>query len=280
MLPRSASSPIPPPMPSSLYNCHVFHKRFSPQVYGFTSRIFMWHLDLAEIPALAGRLPLLSHNAPNVYSFRDDDHLYLGFPTLRENVCAYLQQEGLETPPGRISLLTNLRTFGYVFNPVSFYFIEDPEEQPLAVLVEVHNTYGELKPFLLKREDSQGNRFTRRHPKLFYISPFSELDEELEIKVVVPGDRLAIQVNNRRKGEASPFFRSSLTGHRVALTSASLAGYSVRFPLITCKVIALIHWHALRLYLKRVPLIGKKTNPHLQKGIFPKKDQTLDIPTT
>ena len=260
-------------MPSSLYNCHVFHMRFSPREYGFTSRLFMWHLDLDEIDELCRKIPFLSHNRANLYSFRDDDHLYLGEETLRENVGAYLRGNGVAEPPARVTLLTNLRTFGYVFNPVSFYFCYDSGGDPLAVVVEVHNTFGELKPFLLTREDLTRNRFQRSYPKLFYISPFTELDKRLEIKVELPGDRLASYVNTYEPEAGQPFFRPSLTGRTSPLTTRTLLGYSLRFPLVTLKVIALIHWHALKLYLKKVPFHRKDENPHLQTGIIPKKHQ-------
>ncbi|MEX0332475.1 MAG: DUF1365 domain-containing protein [Puniceicoccaceae bacterium] len=261
-------------MQSSLYSCTVFHKRVSPRDYGFTTRVFMWHLDLDEIDTVIRKNPLVSHNRFNIYSFRDADHIYLGQPTLRENVEAYLEQEGVDEKPARITLLTNLRTFGHVFNPVSFYFCYDEQDQPLAVVVEVHNTFGELKPFLLTREDLKDRKFSRKYPKLFYISPFSELDQVLEIKAEMPGGRLALYVNNYEKGEPKPFFRSSLTGARVPLTTGSLLRYSLRFPLITLKVILLIHWHALKLYLKKVPFHAKDENPHLQTGILPKKHQS------
>lgn len=261
-------------MQSSLYSCNVFHKRFSPREYGFTTRMFMWHIDLDEIDSLVRSNPFISHNRANVYSFRDSDHIHLGHDNLRDNVEAYLRQEGVQEKPARITLLTNLRTFGYVFNPVSFYFCYDTEDQPLAVVVEVHNTFGELKPFLLKKEDLRENRFSRTYPKLFYISPFSELDQVLGIKAELPGERIALYVNNYEKGESKPFFRSSLTGAKVPLTSGSLVRYSLRFPLVTVKVILLIHWHALKLYLKKVPFHAKSENPHLQRGILPKKHQS------
>ena len=234
----------------------------------------MWHLDLDEIEALCRRIPFLSHNRWNLYSFRDDDHLYLGRETLRGNIEAYLHREGITETVGRITLVTNLRTFGHVFNPVSFFFCHDEADDPLAVVVEVHNTFGELKPFLLRKEDLVRNRFHKTYPKLFYISPFSELDKLLEIKVEMPGDHLAMHVNTYEPGEEKPFFRSSLTGVKTPLTTRSLLAFSLRFPLITLKVIALIHWHALKLYLKKVPFHRKSAHPDLQSGILPKKNQT------
>lgn len=261
-------------MRSALYQCTVFHHRETPVAYGFTLPTFMFHLDLDELDALAEELPLLSHNADNVYNFRDDDHLYLGHLCLRDNVAAYLQAHDIKEPLGRIELMTNLRTCGYVFNPVSFYFCHDPEDRPLAIVVEVHNTFGELKPFLLRPQDQHDRQFKRSFDKHFYISPFAELDNTLHLKVRFPGERLAIHINSSRTGESRPFFRSSLTGQRIPLTHANLVRYSLRFPFITLKVITLIHYHALRLYLKKVPFLRKSEQADLQTGILPKKDMS------
>jgi DUF1365 family protein len=262
-------------MQSSLFECTVFHRRETPAVHAFTSRVFMWLLDLDEIDALCDQLPLLSRNSHNIYSFRDSDHLYRGQPSLRANIEAYLKEEGVSTHPERIELLTNLRTFGYVFNPVSFFYCYDADEVPFAVVVEVHNTYGELKPFLLTRDDLLKQGFRKETPKLFYISPFSELDHQLRIRTELPADRLAIHVDSFRETEDKPFFRSSLTGKAVPLTTTALARYTLRFPFITLKVISLIHWHALRLYLKKVPVNRKSAHPELQQGILPKRHQSL-----
>lgn len=208
-------------MRSSLYSCQVYHHRSSPKSYGFSTRIFMWYLDLDELDSLCSSIRFLSHNRFNLYSFREDDHLDMGRDTLRENIEAYLQEQGVTEPPARIRLLTNLRTMGYVFNPVSFYFCEDATGQPLAVVVEVHNTFGELKPFLMTRSDLNKQGFSSQQPKLFYISPFTDLDQRLEIKTQLPGSRLQLNVNTYDKLAAQPFFRSSLVGDAVPLTNRS-----------------------------------------------------------
>jgi DUF1365 family protein len=260
-------------MRSSLFQCAVFHRRTSPVPYGFTTRTFMFLLDLDELDLLADELPLFGRNQTALYEFRDSDHIFLGASNVRHNLENYLSQSGLSTAPKRIELLTNLRTMGYVFNPVSFYFCYDDTDAPLAVVAEVHNTFGELKPFLLTRADLVRQQFHRSMDKLFYISPFSELENRLEIKASFPGEKLALYVNSSRPGEDQPFFRSSLTGSRTPLTTAALAGYSVRFPFMTLKVIAMIHWHALRLWKKGAPFHRKSANPQMQRDILPKKHQ-------
>ena len=263
-------------MRSCLFNCTVFHQRYSPREYGFTSRVFMWLLDLDEIDGLCEKIPFLGHNTRNLYSFRDDDHLYLGKDSLRENVETYLRRQGVSTDPARILLLTNLRTFGYVFNPVSFFFCFDENGEALACIAEVHNTFGELKPFFLGPENFSGNDFRAEHRKEFYISPFSVLDDHLQIRAKLPGDRVSLSVNSRHEAEDKPFFRASLAGNRTPLTTSALLGFSLRFPFVTLKVISLIHWHAFRLYLRKVPFLRKSAHPEQQKGIVPKRNQVLD----
>lgn len=256
-----------------LYDCKVMHQRLLPQRYGFTSGMFMFRLDLDRIGELVEEIPIISHNSVNLYSFHDKDHLWMGKETLRENVEAYLVEQGVTQRPQRIELLTSLRVMGYVFNPVSFYFCYREDDQPLCIIAEVHNTFGELKPYLLREEDFNGKRFEAERVKHFYISPFSDLDPFLQLRLEFPGDRLALYVNSRREAETTPFFRSSLTGHKRPLTQLELLRFSFRFPLITVKVMALIHWHALRLYLRGVPFHSKTNHPEMQRGTYPKWNQ-------
>lgn len=267
-------------MNNCLYQCNVMHQRLSPQKYGFISSMFMFLLDLDELPELSNQSPLLSHNRFNVYSFRDSDHIYMGKATIRENVEAYLQQQGVSEKPAKIHLLTNLRVLGYVFNPVSFYFCQDVHGDPLCILAEVHNTYGELKPYLLDRSEWKDSAFVGERIKNFYISPFSPLDPLLQLKLRMPGDRLALYINSRHPGEEKPFFRSSLTGSRSELSTRQLLKFSLRFPWVTIRVITQIHWHALRLYLKKTPWFGKKENLDHQTGIYPKKLDPKWTPTS
>lgn len=256
-------------MRSLLYKCSVMHRRESPHPYGFRSSLFMFLLDLDELDILPQKIPLFSRNRFNAYSLHDRDHLYQGFSDIRQNILAYLKSNDIAEPPGRITLLTHLRVFGHIFNPVSFYFIEDDVGEPLAVIAEVHNTYGELKPFLLTRADLDGGWFRASRKKHFYISPFSKLDHQLDLKLRFPGDGLQLFVSDRRD-DGETFFRAALTGQQVPLTNAQLIRFSLRFPFITLKVVALIHWHAFRIWRRGNPAYPKHAHPELQNGILQK----------
>lgn len=253
-------------MNSALYECRVVHERFSPVRRRFAYRVFSFCLDVDEIDDVALRNPLVSRNRFNLFSFYDRDHLDLGCGTLRENVIAFLRSGGVDAPVGRILLVTNLRILGYVFNPVSFYFCFDESGTPLAAIAEVNNTFGEMKLYLLDSSGLRnGSRFEGRQKKHFYISPFVALDSELDLRLTVPGERLRIAIIdyelNRR------ILNAVMSGERHALTATRLAWYSVKYPLLTLKIIGAIHWEALQLWLRNVPFFRKTDGKDLQQGI-------------
>jgi uncharacterized protein len=246
-------------MNSCVYECDVMHHRLEPKVHQFRYRIFMFALDLDEIDAVA---------AWNLYSFRDRDHLTLpGFEgrSVKENIIAYLAQNGVQFPAdGRITLVTLPRVLGYIFNPVSFYFCADSAGVPLCAVVQVGNTFGEMKPYCIPTPAS-ADGFRLVTPKHFYVSPFSSLDLSFDFKLRVPGEHLDIHIDDR-DGERRVLL-SALTGKRVPLTNARLCLLTLKYPLITLKVIFLIHWHAMILWLKKVPFHRKAANADKQTGV-------------
>jgi hypothetical protein len=256
-------------MNSCLYECSVMHHRLAPKEHHFRYRIFMFALELEEIDEVARQVPLFGRNRPNLYAFRDRDHLTLpGWEnaTTRENVVEFLARHGIQFPgDGRITLVTLPRVLGYIFNPVSFYFCRDAADTPLCALVEVGNTFGEMKPYLL-REPVDGNRFHLNTPKHFYVSPFSPLDLAFDFKLRVPGDQLEIHIDDR-EGDR-PVLLSALTGRRAPLTTARLLWFTVKYPLVTLKIIFLIHWHALLLWARRLPWYPKAANQDLQRDVL------------
>lgn len=260
-------------MNSCLYECTVMHHRLEPKVNQFRYRMFMLALNLDEIDKLA--VGGLSHNRWNLYSFRDRDHLTLpGLETasLRENLTAWLANRGITLPiGGQVLLVTLPRVLGYSFNPVSFYFCSDVDDLPLCAVVEVGNTFRELKPYLIPAPDGDG-RFRLITPKHFYVSPFSPLDLLFDFRLRVPDETLDIHIDDR--AAERPVLLSALTGRRVPLTSSRLLWFTLKYPLITLKVIALIHWHALLLWMRRLPWHRKSANTDLQRDVFPPRSST------
>jgi uncharacterized protein len=249
------------------------HHRMAPKQHRFDYSVFLFYLDLDEVDSLSRRLWWMSRNRFNLFNFRDKDHLQLpmGHPDTSKNVRAqltdYLAAQAVDIGQGRIMVLTNLCTLGYQFNPVSFYFCYDEQGQPLCSIVEVCNTFREMKPYFLGKDSLEGARFAGKTAKFFYISPFADHDTDFDFDLGIPGEHLQIRIDDYDR-EGRRFFISTLTGERRPLTDARLLGYFLRFPLITLQIIGLIHWHALRLWVKKLPFHRKSAFPELQRDVY------------
>ncbi len=252
-------------MNSRMFDCTVMHHRLEPLKHRFVYNIFMFYLDLDELDELDSGLTFFSSRRFNLFALRGRDHLTFGRSSIRDNIKEYLKSAGIDAC-GKIFLLTNLRTAGYVFNPVSFYFCFDEKGDPVCVVPEVGNTFGELKPYLLKRDSFRSGMFRERQVKYFYVSPFFDLDTTFEFQLRVPGETLSIRIDDYTDGKKA--FASSLTGTERPLTDFNLLRCFFRIPFVTLKVIALIHLNAGLLYLKRLPYHKKSDNPELQKEVF------------
>jgi DUF1365 family protein len=239
------------------------HRRLVPLRNEFVYRIFLFAIDLDELPELPRRVPIFHHNEPGLYAFRDDDHFPLVPGDARANAEAFLARHGISEKPARILLLTNARFLGYTFNPISIWFCQRADGSPLAAIAEVGNTFGEQKPYLVPFKEGV---FHLRTPKYFYVSPFSDLDLDFDFRFEAPGDRLAVWIDDYKGSEKTLI--SALSGRRVEFTTANLLAFTIKYPFITLKTIGLIHWHALLLWLKRAPFHFKEANPHLQKDVL------------
>lgn len=268
------------------------HARFAPKAHRFVYRIFLFALDLDEVDGLHRNLRLFSANRRNLYSFRDGDFLPTneallpppdqrssseGMPKahpeatrpleLKQRVVAHLAKQGVDLTGGRVLLVTLPRVLGYLFNPVSFYFCYDRTGTPVAALAEVTNTFKEMKPFVLGPETrEQPDTFRLRVPKNFYVSPFSDVDVAFDFKLRVPADRLSIQIDDYVGDERT--LTSTLTGPRQPLTDRRLAWFTLKYPFITLRIIGLIHWHAFRLWLKKIPWFAKSARASEQHGLY------------
>ena len=261
------------PINSCLYKARVFHNRLEPKQHSFNYDVFMFYLDLDEIDMLHKKLKLMSRNTFNLFNFRDKDHLQLpaGAPdtskNVRQHITDYLETQGVEMGSGKIMLLTNLATLGYQFNPVSFYFCYNEQGEPFCSVVEVCNTYHEMKPYFLGMGTQTDDTFQLNTTKYFYVSPFIDMDTNFDFNLQVPGDKLNIRIDDFNK-EGRRFFTSQLQGTKTAITDLKLFIYFISFPLITVKVMAMIHWQAFKLWLKKVPFHKKSAEMHLQKGVY------------
>ena len=292
-------------MNSRLYECHVMHARFLPKPHRFVYRLFMLAVDLDELPALDRRLHLFSFNRPNLYSFRETDFLPTSeplhnqsektvchvirdkptAPTLKDRVLAYLAAHGVDLGPGgRIELVTLPRILGYLFNPVAFYFCYDRTGACVASIAEVTNTFHEMKPYFLGPDTRtqlptselsalasqlsarRTAAFHLRTPKNFYVSPYSDVDVAFDFNLRVPAAKLSVQIDDYAGGNRT--LTSTLAGPARPLTDATLAWFMVKYPLLTLRVITLIHWHALLLHFKKIPWFAKAARAADQRDLY------------
>jgi len=252
-------------MRSCLYECQVMHRRILPKTHAFAYRIFMFALDLDELDEVSRRVRGFGRERWAPYAFCDCDHLSPAPRATKAKLREYLTAQGIDLPAeGRVSLVTLPRGFGYIFNPVSFYYCFKLDGTPLCAVAEVGNTFREMKLFPIKDLGEAG--FHRRVAKDFYVSPFSCLDTAFDFRPAFPKDRLEIFIDDYNGGERT--LASRLSGKRVELTTWTLARFTLKYPCITAWVILLIHWHALLLWLKRFPFIRKTGNIAGQRDVL------------
>src|ERR1044072_3989755 len=163
-------------------------------------------------------------------------------------------------------LLTNMAVLGYNFNPVSFYICHDKNDNPVCCMVEVSNTYREMKTYLIT--DKVDGKYTLNTTKYFYVSPFIDHDANFEFVVGIPGDKLNIRIDDIK--EERRFFISTRTGNKKAFSGWNLLKYFLRFPVIPLQVMFLIHWNALLLWFKKIPSHKKAAHANLQRDVLRK----------
>jgi uncharacterized protein len=252
---------------STLYAGTVTHLRVLPRPHRLRYRVYWLLLDLDEIEQLPRRLRWFSHNRFNAVSFFGADHGDGSGRPLRAQVEEHLESAGIATDGGAIRLFCMPRLFGYGFNPLSVYFCYQRDGSLAAILYEVHNTFRERHSYLIPVDRDAGvagapgaGAVIEQHcRKGFYVSPFMDMDMNYSFRVAVPDQRVMVAI--RAADKDGLLLAAALTGERIALTDAALLRALATHPLLTLKVIAAIHWHALRLLLKGLKLRPRPRPP-------------------
>lgn len=241
---------------SALYVGHVVHRRLAPTRHRLLYALFQMLLDLDEIPKLTRRLRLFSHNRFNVFSFHDRDHGDGRTGPLGGYVRGLLADAGVDIGAGRIKLLCMPRLFGHVFNPISLYFCHAEDGRLAAMLYEVTNTYKERHSYLIAVPADDGPVVRQSCRKALFVSPFMDMDMAYEFTVALPGETICTTVRGR-SASGDPMIVATFRGRREALTDGALAMALATHPFLTLKVVAAIHWEAVKLLIK-----GLKLRPH------------------
>lgn len=244
---------------SAIYEGQIRHRRREP-ARAFTFPLFMMYLDLTEVENVLSMTRAWGRSRLCPARFRRGDYLGPRDVSLDEAVRGRVQESLGRRPAGPIRMLTHLRYFGYIFNPVTFYYCFDDSERVTAIVAEITNTpWGERHSYVLDAErlpGASGSRPMRwRFGKEFHVSPFLPLDLEYDWTFTPPTGSLLVHMNVRDRRPASPrVFDATLRLERRDITPARLRGLLVRYPALTARVILKIHVEALRLWLRRAPV--------------------------
>jgi DUF1365 family protein len=241
---------------SGLFVGTLRHRRFTPVAHAFTYPLFMALLDIDRLSELMRVSAVTSYNRWNWASFDDRDHVGDPRRPLRDRLVVDATRHGVELPDGPIFLLTHLRYLGYCFNPVSFFYCFDRAEQLRMVLAEVSNTFGGTHNYWL-RPDPASNTFRATATKSLYVSPFMPVDLEYTFAFTPPTGRLVAHMATSQAGLVG--FDATLSLERRPWNASEIRRVLVRYPAMTTTVMAGIHWQALRLWWKGVPVVRRLT---------------------
>ena len=234
---------------SAVYEGWVMHRRLRPRVHRFKYRVFALLLDLDELPLLARQLRLFAWNRRGLFSFRESDHGPAQGGDLRLWLDGLLAGAGI-APGGPKRVLCYPRILGHVFNPLSVWFCDDEAGALKAIIYEVHNTYDEGHVYVFAASGAADGLVRNDCAKDFYVSPFLSKDCRYHFRIAPPGDRIAVAIHQSEGGDA--ILNASFSGARRELTDGTLLRLFLRYPLMTLKVVAAIHFEAVRLMLKGV----------------------------
>jgi len=249
---------------SCIYTGRVMHRRARPRRHKLAYEVASFLVDLDELPTLDRRLRGFSYNRFGLFGFHDRDHGPGTGEPLKPWVEQHLAKAGIVLNGGPVRLLCYPRLLGYVFNPLSVYFCyraDGNKHQLAAILYEVTNTFRERHSYLIPADENAGMDGLIRQAcaKELYVSPFIDMDMTYNFRIKPPAEDLAVAIHATDKD--GPLLFASFNGQRQAMTAATLRKSFYKFPFLTVKVIAGIHWEALKLWLKGVPLVHHPRPP-------------------
>jgi len=241
---------------SIIYNGKVIHRRFKPKEHYFKYNVFSLLIDIDELEIIENKIKIFSYNKFNIISFFEKDHGPRDGTSLKEWVIKNLNDIGIDNDRIQIKLFCYPRIFGYVFNPLSVFFIYDENSRLISILYEVKNTFGEQHTYIFKTDDEKV--IVNDCTKKFHVSPFIEMECHYYFRVLKPSDKISVIIDQIDKD--GKLLYASQDGKAKELNEKNLLFSYISHPLMTFKIIAAIHYEALKLWLKGIKIIKKKFN--------------------
>ena len=241
-------------MTSAIYNGTVIHKRFKPRLHFFKYKVFSLLIDLSELNILDKKISFFSYNKFNLISFFDKDHGERDGTSLVEWVKKNLNENKIDHENINIKLLCYPRILGYVFNPLSVFYVYNKKEELISILYEVKNTFGEQHTYIFKVEND--NLLQHNCEKKFHVSPFIEMNCNYFFRILKPAQKISVIIDQYQLNEKILY--ASQDGTRADLTSSELIKSYLKHPFMTFKIISAIHYEAFKLWTKGIKFIKKK----------------------
>ncbi|MEH0423997.1 DUF1365 domain-containing protein [Streptomyces sp. B21-083] len=232
-------------MSAALYAGRLTHIRRTPLRRVFRHRLYLWLVDLDDLPAYPWWLRPVTQILASDHGGQPDR-------PLRPQIDAWLRDQGVDHTGGRVLMLTSARVFGHVFNPLTVYWCLTPAGDPAWVIAEVHNTYGQRHRYLLKPSPAGHARTA----KTFYVSPFLDVAGEYRMRLPVPGERLALAVTLVQ--DSRTVFSASLTGRHRGAGPADVLRTVLAHPLLPQRITLAIRLHGIVLWLRRLPVFPRR----------------------
>ena len=251
---------------AALYVGDVMHARLKQVGHRFSYRVMSLLIDLDRLEVADRQTRLFGVNRRALYSFHEADHGDRDGSSLRLYAQRCAAEHGIDLTGGRVLLLCYPRLFGYTFNPLSVYYCYRVDGQPALLIYEVRNTFGYIHAYVLPVTygDISPAGIRQTQDKRFYVSPFVEMAMRYHFRVMLPQDRVKLRI--LETNSEGPLLSATFNGQRRILTTRELLRSFFSLPLVTLKIVAAIHWEALRLWLKGVrpvPRPGKTADEGL-----------------
>ena len=241
---------------SNIYNGTVIHKRFKPKEHFFKYSVFSLLIDLSELDYLDKQVRFFSYNKMNLISFYDKDHGNRDGTSIIDWVKKNLNQNNISSENIKIKLLCYPRILGYVFNPLSVFYVYNNQDKLIAILYEVKNTFGEQHTYIFKINNSD-KLLQHNCLKKFHVSPFIEMDCKYFFRTLTPDKKMSVVIDQYDNNDDKLLYASQ-DGYMADLKSSELLKSYIKHPLMTFKIIIAIHFEAFKLWSKGIKFIKKK----------------------
>jgi len=240
---------------SAIYNGKVIHKRFKPKVHYFKYKVFSLLIDLSELEILDKKVNFFSYNKFNLISFYEKDHGDRDGSSLTSWVKKNLEKYNIQAKDIKIKILCYPRIFGFVFNPLSVFYIYNLEDQLISILYEVKNTFGEQHTYIFK-VTKDANLVQNNCSKKFHVSPFIEMNCNYFFRLLKPGNKISVIID--QYDSEDQILYASQDGIRSDFNTQHLIKSYLKHPIMTFKIILAIHFEAFKLWAKGIKFIKKK----------------------